>query len=138
MQNSSFSPRDDFSKALLKSIPTKVTAWLRNLGLLKTQKGCAGDLSWRIRNNNGKSFIQINGTRIEWIGPIGDIDFVYTNQGWADDISKNMDHFVALEKSIYDEIQKLDDAFYEAQKIPVNLQRGDAQNDGVLPTHQTA
>lgn len=136
MQNISFSPRDDFSKALLKSIPTKVTAWLSNLGMLKKQKGSSGKLSWRVRDNNGKSFIQIRDTRIEWVGPIGDIDFIYINQAWAEDISKNMDHFVILEKQIYDEIQKLDDAFYEAQKIPVNIQRG--ANDGVLPTHQTA
>lgn len=128
----SFNPRDDFSKTLLLSIPNKVTAWLRNLGMLKKQKGSYGPLSWRIRNSDSKSFIQIGDNRIEWLGAIGDVYFVNINQSWADDIAKNMDKFVALEKQIYDEIQKAEDEILEAQKIEL------PNRDRILQTLQTS
>lgn len=139
----SFKPRDDFSKALLLSIPNKATAWLRNLQLLKRQNGSLGPLSWRIRNNDLKSFIQINDTRIEWLGSIGDVYYVTVNEAWVDDLAMNMDKFIALEKSIYNEIQKYEDKILEDQKIEVPIAlRAHAgkviSNDGILPTLQTA
>lgn len=134
MQSTTFKPRNDFSQNLLTSIPVKVSAWLRNLDMLKTQKGSLGPLSWRIRNNNGKSFIKIGDTHIQWQGPIGNIGFVQINQSWADDIAKNMDQFVALEKSIYDEIQKVEDALLEANKFEIEI----PSRDRILQTLQTA
>jgi hypothetical protein len=136
-KSADFIPRDDFSKSILKSIPNKVTSWLLNLGMLKKQKGSAGNLTWRIRNNDGKSFLRIGDTLVEWLGGFGDVYYVSINQSWVGDIANNMDKFIALEKSIYDEIQKLEDAFYDDDQIEIPLQGVD-NHDRVLPTLQTS
>lgn len=128
------SKRDNFSQTLLNSIPNKVSAWLRNLGMLKTQKGTLGPLSWRIRNNHGKSYIKINDYHITWQGPIGDVKFVEINAAWASNIALNMDQFVALEKQIYDEIQKVEDALFEDSKIQVPIMSEELRKS-LVPEH---
>lgn len=112
---------------MLSSIPTKVAAWLDNIGIPRA-KGTFNRLDWRIKNNEGVSILMISGEggddliQIDWNGPPGEIHSVRTNLPWIENISANLDKFVALERAIYDQLEELEELTRKSEEAERNLQ----------------
>lgn len=102
-----FVPKDAVSKQLLKSIPRKFVAWLENMGHDQIDEGEFGDLVWRV--DLDKSWITILSREItvSWSGSPESPSWIAGSDPAFENIVDNMDFFVSIEKSIYDELEKL-------------------------------
>lgn len=97
-----YSPKTNIGKFLLQSIPRKVCRLLEHIGKDK-REGSIGKLSWSF---NELFTIKIDDAIIYCTGDPLESDLVYTNMPWTNDIERNIDKFVALERQIYDEFEQ--------------------------------
>lgn len=125
---------------LVKSIPVKVIAWLKNLGLYQE----LGDGSVEINADGIRvnldpadddffegGYISVTGwsetIHIDWTGNIFGSDFsdLRTSRKNLADADKNLSEFVEVEKMFYDRLDALQ-RFFDSQNDPVKamIERG--------------
>lgn len=112
-----FSPKDDLSAQLLKSIPRKVAAWLDNLDEDLSVPGDFGQLRWNFGTENG-TIIYGEGEdsiQIWWTGAVVDPSEVVGSDKRFENIVDNLDFFVEVEKLIYGELEKLQEKLDEIE-----------------------
>lgn len=100
-----FTPQDELSTSLMKSIPRKVFHWLQRLEYDFAQSGSCGELSWKISPDCGKLTISKDATvSISWSGHADTPTDIQGSDSRFCDISNNLDWFTQVEKNIYDEL----------------------------------
>lgn len=107
-----FEPKNDLSAELLRSIPRKVNAWLENLKQPIMGPGEIGPLKWNFTSEGGSIiYDDVDGmesfAQIMWVGPLDKIEHVYGSDERFEDLTQDLAFFTALEKNIYDELEKL-------------------------------
>lgn len=101
-----FSPNDDLSFSLLKSIPRKAFHWLNRLEQDLAEPGSYNCLSWNFSVDCGKLSYADQSTSfsVSWVGNVDNPDEVQSSDDRACDIGNNLDWFTTIEKLIYDEL----------------------------------
>ena len=112
-------PADELSKQALASIPKKVHAWITFLGEGDITE--IGPVSWKFepepsadeQSQHYYITIALNDCDVTlyWthgVNGITEPQFIGGTEPWMLDIAKNLDKFVALEKSIYDVIDNFE------------------------------
>lgn len=116
-----FVPKDSVSKQLLKSIPRKFVAWLENIGHDVIEEEEFGDLVWRL--DLDKSWITILSREItvSWSGSPESPAWIAGSDPAFENIPDNMEFFVSVEKSIYDELEKMQEQYdhLNAKEFPI-------------------
>lgn len=103
----SFVAKDGVSRQLLKSVPRKFIAWLDNIGFPTYGNDSFGDIVWSL--DLEKSWVKVKSSdiTISWTGSASSPNWVAGSDPRFESIIDNMDFFVSVEKSIYDELEKL-------------------------------
>lgn len=101
-----FSPNDELSFSLLKSIPRKAFHWLNRLEQDLAEPGSYNCLSWKFSVDCGKLSYADEDTSfsMSWSGNVDDLEHVQMSDDRACDIGSNLDWFTTIEKLIYDEL----------------------------------
>ena len=118
MQKSSakFFAKDPISNNLLASIPIKVKRWLEQIPTVKDRHDFLTDgefngLRWLFTAQ--KYTIEFSDDHtgefatIEWARKKDGAISIGGDQEWFEDVTSNMDKFIALEKQIYDTLEEL-------------------------------
>lgn len=103
-----YSPIDDFSQALLSSIPKKIKFMLSQAGLNIDAETDLDSISFPAFNNSGGviTFKTLD-VSIFWDGNDETPSGVWTTKEEFSNIKDNLDTFVLFEQEIYLEIEKL-------------------------------
>jgi|SRR5579859_408577 len=125
-----FYPKDDFSKQLLLSIPSKVSKWLELLNQDTT--GEYGELAWNytpeggtiiFANESNERFVQI-----WWDYQDGVVTICGSDERF-EDISSHLEFFTAVEFSIYDELESLHHAINDKTiYVPTHVRADEAKS----------
>jgi len=105
-----FSPNDEISFSLLKSIPRKAFHWLSRLEQDLADAGSYEHISWKFSLDCGK-FTYANDSlsfSMSWSGDIDDIQEIQASDERACDITNSLDWFTAIEKGIYDQLSSFE------------------------------
>lgn len=102
-----FTPRDSLSKELLKSIPKKHYMWLANIGYPLYGNGECDGLTWSYDTDISWIKIHSSGIVISWTGAPDNPKWIAGSDSRFENIIDNIAFFVSVEKSIYDELEKL-------------------------------
>jgi hypothetical protein len=113
-----FYPKDDFSKGLLSSIVKKTSKWLENLN--QETSGEFGELGWNYTPDGG-TIVFANESKDRFIQIWWDVVVAFTQEDVGtisicgsdkrfEDITNNLDFFTAVEQSIYNELEILQQA----------------------------
>lgn len=113
-----FEVTDEFAKGLLKTIPKKVTAWLHRLEILidGEQTYTVDDGEFFISKKNGH--ITLGDTTLHWIGSPISPTAIFVNDKDLANLKINLESFIKLEKLIYNELQKIEDALEQNDANP--------------------
>jgi hypothetical protein len=106
-----FSPHDDLSQTLLKSIPKKVFYWLNNLGEDLSQEGQYGPLKWNFSPECGEiTHYDINDDSmisISWVGSTLEIQEIQGNDPRFCEIINHLEWFTRVEQLVYGTLEDL-------------------------------
>lgn len=106
-----FYPKDDFSNEMLRTIPVKIAAWLKNCDIEATRGRC-GDLYWNFEPLRGTILlgpspsVTSNDGHIQIFWEMTDEKPVFSGSDPRfQDLRENLDFFVAFETSVYKELE---------------------------------
>lgn len=114
-------PKDALSVELCYSIMNKTRTWLDNMEMLADASGAYGKLRWNFAETNstivysdGIDFIQL------WcdIEPVNGVTCCGTRPEF-EHLGSDLTAFAAMEKKIYDELEKFQEEFYRTGAITV-------------------
>ena len=115
-----FSPNDDISSMLLKSIPRKAFQWLTQLQQDTSVRGQFDGLSWNFSESCGT--LSYTGTdlslSISWDGHPDDIQSISGSDDRCCDIANNLEWFTNIEVAIYSVMTKFRDSLANASQQP--------------------
>jgi hypothetical protein len=116
-----FVPKDSISKQLLKSIPRKFVTWMENIDHDQINKGKFGDLEWRVDTDKSWVTVLSRDITVRWSGSHNNPSWIAGSDPAFENIVDNLDFFVSVEKSIYDELEKLQEHYISlnATEIPI-------------------
>ena len=102
-----FTPNDEISFSLLKSIPRKTFHWLNKLEQDLAQPGKFGSLSWNCSVDCGKLTFANDDARfsVSWSGNVDDITDVQSSDERVCNIANNLDWFTQMESLIYTQLE---------------------------------
>lgn len=105
-----YSPQSDISLNLLHSIPKKIMLWLQSVGVT-SNFGKIGHIFYNFPKDKNNSYVVIDTSdgeiRIEWKMDIHSTDGTVGSHVYFLDLENHLDWFVQLEKTVYDDLEML-------------------------------
>jgi hypothetical protein len=106
-----FTPQDELSSTLMKSIPRKVFHWLNRLEQDLAELGSYKGLAWKFSLDCGKlSYCGDVVISLSWSGHVDSISEIQGSDERFCDITNNLDWFAQLEKDIYDALAEYEES----------------------------
>lgn len=106
-----YRPTSDLDKRLLASIPQKILSWATLIDPEAVTPGVEGGfnnlLHWYF--DEDISYVGIDrhtSVKVRIVGPLDKPTDVYGFEPWMEDITNNLEHFTAFEKSFYDMMEQ--------------------------------
>lgn len=102
-----FSPNNEISFSLLKSVPRKTFHWLNKLEQDLAAPGHFGSLSWNCSADCGKLIFANDDVSfsISWSGDVDNISDIQSSDERVCDIASNLDWFTHIELLIYTQLE---------------------------------
>ena len=128
--------KDQFSTAMVKTIPMKVVSWVKLLD--KYEEYGDGEVDLNVAEINiqlhpqtdnapqGGSITAPDGTCIDWQGDFENMYYLRVSEFRLTDVASNIDAFIEVEKKFYDRLHDLQMTIMAEQNAEVNKAMEDA------------